>query len=286
MPIRPARRSPRPPVLRCLAVVLAAASLLAAGCSDAHSQAQRAWDNPGIDPNVITLLAPPQLTPVLNALGQGFLAVRPDTSLVFINDITATSGKYNRQSSRLTNSQIIAAGAAPGLWIDLAAVLKAHAHDSGAQGAILPFGVESMVLTVRAGNPAGVTGLDAFAAGGPSAGRCPIKAPCGKLGATWLQAAKIRPSYELKVRDAPALVDAIAAGKVDAGLVLSLDASGAAVTTVAVASPPAPSIAYRMLAMSPNPTAIQFEKWVATSPEARTIMANAGMLPGSGKGSP
>ena len=286
MPIRPARRLPRPPVLRCLAVVLAAASLLAAGCSDAHSTAQQAWDNPGIDPNVVTLLAPPQLTPVLNTLGQAFLAVRPGTSLVFINDIDVTSGKRNRQSSKLTNSQIIAAGAAPGLWIDVAAVLKAYAHDSRAQGVIVPFGVESMVLTVKAGNPAGVTGLDAFAAGGPTAGRCSTKAPCGKLGATWLSAAKIRPSYELKVLDSRGLVAAIAAGKVDAGLVLSLDARSAAVTTVAVASPPAPSIVYRMLSMSPNPTAVQFEKWVATSPEARTIITNAGMLPGSGKGSP
>ena len=286
MPSRSNRRHPsRPAIVRLLGVVLVAVSLLATACSDAHTQAQRDWVDPGIDPNVLSLLAAPSLTPVLTALGQAFQTVRPDTTLVFVNQVTATTGKRNRVDSNLTNTQIIQSGASPALWIDVAAVLKPYAKDSRAQGPILPFAVEPLVLAVKVGNPAGVTGLNAFEAGGPTAGRCSTKAPCGKLGAAWLAAAKIKPSYEVKALDAPQLLEAITKGQADAGLVLALDVppAGPTLTTVPVATPPAPSITYRMLCMSTNPTATQFEKWVATSPQARAILTTYRLLPGTGR---
>jgi hypothetical protein len=168
MPSRPTRRPSPPSPVRRLAVVLVAVALLAAACSDAHSQAQRDWSDTGYDPNVLTLLNSPDLNPVLTALGQAFDLVRSDTSVVFLNEITAPSGKLNRIKSKLTNTQIIKAGASPSLWIDDAELLKPFVNDPRAQGAIVPFAVEPMVLAVKAGNPSHVTGLDAFAAGGPT----------------------------------------------------------------------------------------------------------------------
>ncbi len=282
---RPIRRPFRPSLLRCLTVVLLAVALVATACSDAHNQAQRDWVDTGYDPNVVTLLNPPELNPVLTALGTAFLAVRPNTSLVFLNKVSAPSGKFNRNKKSLTNTQIIQAGASPSLWIDVAAVLKPYADDPRAQGKIEPFGVEPLVLTVQAGNPTHITGLDAFAAGGPTAGRCAITQMCGRWTYTWLAAAHIHPTFEVKVGDGTQLVAAIAAGRAQAGLVLSLTIpfGDTAVATVPVASPPAPSYPFRMLGMSANPAALQFEQWLSTSPQARSIISSYGLLPGSGK---
>ncbi len=268
-------------------LILTAVALLAAGCSDAHTEAQRNWVDTGIDPDVLNVLAPPELSPVLNALDQAFLKVRPDTAIVFISQIGDTAGKHNNQASTLTNTQIIQAGASPSLWVDTAGVLKPFAKDSRAQGPIRPFGIEPMVLAVKAGNPAQVHGLDAFAAGGPSTGRCSSVAPCGKLGSVWLAQAKIKPDYQLKSINATKLLEAIAKGQTDAGLVLALDipSGDPAIQTVPVPTPPAPTLTYRMLVMSPNPTATQFENWVASSPEARAILVAYGLVPGDGKAS-
>jgi ABC-type molybdate transport system substrate-binding protein len=260
-------------------------ALVATACSDAHTQAQRDWVDTGYDPNVLTLLNPPELNPVLTALGQAYLSVRPDTSLVLLNQVNPASGKFNKVKSNLTSTQIIEAGASPSLWIDAASTLKPYAHDPRAQGQIVPFAVEPMVLTVKAGNPAGVTGLDAYSAGGPTAGRCATAQTCGRYAYAWLAAAHIRPHIDLRVLDAQALVEAIAAGRVDTGAVLSLaiPPGDTQVTTVPVASPPAPALTFRMLAMSTNPTALQFEKWLSTSPQAHAILSSYGLLPGNGR---
>lgn len=282
---RPIRRPSSPSLARCLTVVLVAAALLATACSDAHTQAQRDWVDTGYDPNVLTVLSTPDLNPTLTALGKAYLSVRPNTSLVFLSEINAGSGKLNQIRSKLTNTQIIKAGAQPSLWIDEAGLLKPYASDPRAQGQILPFAVEPMVLAVLAGNPAHVTGLDVFAGGGPTSGRCSLIQPCGKAAFTWLSAAHVRPSFEVKVLDGPALLEAITVGHAAAGLVFSLTIplGDTAITTVPVASPPAPNITFRMLAMSPNPTAVQFEKWVVSSPQARSIIASYGLLPGTGR---
>ena len=87
MPSRPIRRPSSPSLVRCLTVVVVAAALLATACSDAHTQTQRDWVDTGYDPNVLTLLNTPDLNPTLTALGQAFLSVRPNTSLVFLNQI-------------------------------------------------------------------------------------------------------------------------------------------------------------------------------------------------------
>ena len=73
------------------------------------------------------------------------------------------------------------------MWIDEAGLLKPFANDPRAQGQIVPFAAEPMVLAVQAGNPAHVTGLDVFAAGGPPSGRCAAAQPCGKSAFTWLR---------------------------------------------------------------------------------------------------
>ncbi len=285
MPSRPTRRPSPPSPVRCLTVVLVAVALLAAACSDAHTQAQRDWSDTGYDPNVLTLLNPPDLNPVLTALGAAYLTVRPNTSLVFLNQVNASSGKYNRTKSTLTNTQIIQAGASPSLWIDEAGLLKPFANDPRAQGQIVPFAVEPMVLVVRAGNPSHVSGLDAFAAGGPPVGRCSTSVPCGKWAYIWLRADHIQPKFAVKVPEATMLLSEIRAGHAVAGLLFSLSIPPGDITvaTVPVASPPAPTFTFSMLAMSTNPLAQQFEKWVATSEQARSIVASYGLLPGTGR---
>jgi hypothetical protein len=64
---------------------------------------------------------------------------------------------------------------------------------------------------------------------------------------------------------------------------LTIPSGDTGITTVAVASPPAPDLTFRMLAMSTNPTALQFEKWLVSSPQARSIMSSYGLLPGTGR---
>ena len=200
---------------------------------------------------------------------------------------TPRSGKLNRIKSKLTNTQIIQAGAAPGLWIDEAGLLKPFADDSRAQGPIVPFGVEPMVLAVKAGQPGPRHGPRRLRRRGTHR---PAAAATARPAASGPSPGWARPrsgrSYEVKVLDAPALVAAITAGKVDAGLVLSLTIPPATPPSPPCPwPPPAPSITYRMLGMSPNPTAVQFEKWVATSPRGpHRSSPTPACCPASGKG--
>jgi hypothetical protein len=284
MPNRLSRRPTAPALARHLLVALLALALLATACSDAHTQAQRDLADPGVDPDVVTVLATTDLIPLLKALNQAFLLVRPNTTLVFVNQITDQSGRHRKVNSKLSNTQLVQSGAAPSLWIDAPDKLAPFANDPRAQGPVLPFAVESMVVVVQQGNPAHVSGLDAFAAGGVPAGRCKSDVACGKPAQEWLAAAKVRGVFPLVTNDAPSLIAAIAKGQVQVGIVWARDLppDTPGVSTVPVATPPSPATPYSMLGMNPNPTAKQFEQWLATSPAARAVITSYGFLPGNG----
>jgi ABC-type molybdate transport system substrate-binding protein len=267
-----------------LAAVLLTAALLAVACSDAHSPMQQQLsDNNGYDPNVLTVLAPDELTPVLRQLETGFNLVRPGTTLVFVSDVRNGSSQHGgKRQIDYTATEEISAGASPSLWIDLPPVLKPWADDPRANGAIVPFGDEPLVLVTRQGNPAHVEGLGVFLKGGATAGRCSTTAPCGKTAVAYLDAALGKAVYyDLKVPDAPSLLKAIQTGKVDAGMVFSLDAEAALSPGVDIVKLPTatPHIQYNVLRMSPNPTAEQFVQWLSTSAAAHQIMTDGGLLP-------
>jgi molybdate transport system substrate-binding protein len=159
------------------------------------------------------------------------------------------------------------------------------AKDPRAQGRAVAFAINPTVLIVPAGNPAHVTGLDAFAAGGPLNAHCKDHSLCGTFATAWLAKARVAPHWTLQLPTGSAVTLAVGQGRAQVGLVTGLDLTpgDTTVTTVAVGAPPPPKVVYHMLSMSPNPTAAQFERWLATSPDARSIEASYGLLPGNGK---
>src|SRR5262249_36573301 len=142
---RPARR--RGLVLATLALVLA---LLAAACSDAHTQEEKVKAEAATDPRVVTVYEPAALAPALDALTKAYLNEHPGSSFGFV-----TSSPADQRAK-------INTGAKPDLWIDPSSNLSKFVEDPRSQGQPTQLGVDLLQFVVRAGNPSGITSLDVF----------------------------------------------------------------------------------------------------------------------------
>lgn len=93
-----------------------------------------------------------------------------------------------------------------------------------------------LIIVVPRGNPAAVTGLDAFADEDLLLGLCAPSVPCGALAREALQEAGVAPAIDTNEPDVRALLTRVVAGELDAGIVYVTDAMAAdgAVDSVAI----------------------------------------------------
>jgi molybdate transport system substrate-binding protein len=96
--------------------------------------------------------------------------------------------------------------------------------DAGAvAGEPAPFATNLLEIAVPAGNPAGVEGLDAFGDGELLVGLCAEEVPCGRFGREALANDGVTPAPDTDEPDVRSLLDKVASGELDAGLVYRTD---------------------------------------------------------------
>jgi molybdate transport system substrate-binding protein len=147
-------------------------------------------------------------------------------------------------------------------------------------GAPRAFAANRLQITVPAGNPAGVTGLEDFADEDLLIGLCATGVPCGDLALTVLENAGVTPAIDTREPDVRALLTKIQSGELDAGLTYVTDvvASGGAVHGIDIPDGANATTNYQIASLvdSSDPsTAAAFVAFVL-SPEGQAILNSYG----------
>ncbi len=268
---RPRRTRPaRAPRVLVTLVVLTG---LLAGCSDAHTAAEKDQAEAATDPRVVTVFQPPELLAAMKALALAFGQDHPDVAFVHESD---NSNALARRVDR---------GAVPSIWIDLARIVDTYAGDARTQGPPIDVGNNVLQFVVRKANPKGIHSITVFGPdGGPYPGAltglCQRDTQCGSVAGKYLVNQKVDATPSTRAADGDALARSIVAGTLDAALVYRTSSAplGAQLDVEPLDPPSSGLIDYHMLRFTTSTTAAEFETWLNTD-AAKAILLTQGLLP-------
>lgn len=127
-----------------------------------------------------------------------------------------------------------------------------------------------LVVAVPAGNPMGISSISDLSNSNLLLAICDKSVPCGALAHEAATAAGITLSADTEEASVRAVLTKLLLGEVDAGLVYKSDVRATPLIAIAISPPPANT--YPISAVSDNPDAAAFVKFVL-SPEAQKILA-------------
>jgi molybdate transport system substrate-binding protein len=164
----------------------------------------------------ITVFAAASLTDAFDEVGAAFEDANPGVSVQL---------DYGGSSS--LRDQILAG--APGDVFASAndSTMDAVAGGDGLAGDPEAFVANELEIVVPAGNEAGVEGLDDLGDESLLIGLCDEQVPCGELGREALANAGVAPAPDTNELDVRSLLDKVASGELDAGLVYATDVRAA-----------------------------------------------------------
>lgn len=160
----------------------------------------------------ILVSAAASLTDVFAEMKEGFEAENPGVDLTLNLGATST---LRRQILEGAPADVFVSADRP----DMDAVTDAGL----VSGAPVVFATNRLQIAVTDGNPAGITGLPDFADAGRLIGLCAQPVPCGRLARLALESAGVTPSVDSEEPNVRALLNKIAAGELDAGIVYVTD---------------------------------------------------------------
>jgi molybdate transport system substrate-binding protein len=239
------------------------------GDSNVITRTIRGGSDSGGDRNTIAIYAPNALSKPLERVTTAFQQENPGTTFQFTLGPTAELTKR------------IGSGEAPSLYIDLQGTLRQVPGKLQPKEASIPFGYDIVQLAARKGNPKGVNGLDAFAAGSPvTSGICATQLPCGLADAQALQRAGVNAAPKVVASNVVELTDGIKNGSIDAVLLLRTDLRAILTSTVDVPIPAESRVRldYHMTKFRSGGPTDQFVTWLQGSPSARNALRFAGLL--------
>jgi molybdate transport system substrate-binding protein len=270
--------APRPRPLAARLVLTLLAALLVAGavaCSDAPTAKEIEKADDGIDPSIVPIFTSDALLPVVQQLGT-----------VFLIDHAGTTFQYTAKESDVL-SQRVRDGYRPALWIDLDQVLEPFTTDTAARGPAQPMGNDTMQFVVSEEYEGPNPTLEVFGSERSPArtGLCETAAPCGAAAEQILADEGITPAPDNVY---PAGINVIAALKdnqIDAALIYRSDATRL-FTRLRFFPLPDPDVAvrtYETLRLRDDAIGEEFQSWIATSPEADSILVKWGYRPRPGR---
>jgi molybdate transport system substrate-binding protein len=151
------------------------------------------------------------------------------------------------------------------------------------EGEPSPVAGNELTLVVPAGNPAGVSGVDALGDPDLSIAVCATELPCGPLAQQLAEKAGITLAADsLDPGGSPAIVTKAATGEIDVGVVFAVDvvAGGDKVLAVPVAATASVSstVVAATLAEAPNPSVAEAFVAFLASPEGQALFMDAGFV--------
>lgn len=246
---------------------------LATACSDAPTAKEIEKADDGVDPSVVTVLAPKGLQQVVVELGARFSETNRGIAITYVPADESEDGER------------FVGGYRPSMWIDAEAELAPFASDPKALGAPTRFGETPLLFVVhrdRADVPRtpAVFGSEASPL---RTGLCDEAAPCGAAARALLGQVGVDPDPDLVLPDGRELVAALLKKEVDAVIAYRNDVARAypvvSIETLPGGDPTAEQIDYQTLVFGQVPIAAEFQRWISSSPDAATVLAQFGFLP-------
>ena len=192
-----------------VAVAMSLALGALAGCGGGDDDAGSG--SKGVSGKVVVLAAS-SLTESFTALGKGFEAEHPGTTVSF---------SFAASSELATQ---IEQGAPADVFASASPATMAQVSDSGDKaGKPVTFVRNTLEIAVPAGNRAGVTGLADFAKKDLTIALCAPEVPCGAAADKVFAAAKVTPAPDTLEADVKATLAKVTLGEVDAALVYKTD---------------------------------------------------------------
>ncbi|UZN05088.1 molybdate ABC transporter substrate-binding protein [Cellulomonas sp. S1-8] len=214
------RRARRLPLVVPVTAALASALLALVGCVPAApavppaSEGRRSTDSPGALTGTLVVLAAASLTDVVTDLVGTFEAEHPG--------LTVQTGFA---ASSTLAGQVVAGAPADVLITASDATMTTVTDAVG--GAPVVVATNRLQLAVPAGNPGGVTSLDALADPDLTVALCAPDVPCGVLAAQVLEQAGVVATPDTLEQDVRAVLTRLTLDEVDVGLVYRTDVIGA-----------------------------------------------------------
>lgn len=251
-------RSRRGPLV--IAVLLVAA--LVAGCSDAHTDEEQAWVDTGIGPDIVTLF----VDPIFEAPAERLVAAYE------ASDLTARVVIVARDEDHL--AEAVADGDLPSVWMASASTFEGREEDD----ATVELGSSPLIVAYpRDGRPA--PDIEAFASKGNGTGMCPIEDPCGFNGRQLLANMGLTADPDL-VDDPDTLVRRVAEDTLPAAMVHSVQVGFRWLRVVndnIVSDEPDLADPWVARPFGQEGRTADLLDWLATAPEARRVLAGAGL---------
>lgn len=250
---------PRRPVVRAAGLVAALSAL--SSCGDA-----------GISGDEIRVFAAASLTDAFEDAGEAFEDAHPGTSV-----------DLNFGGSSSLRDQILAGAPA-----DVFASASTPSMDAVAEAGELAdapqiFATNELAIATAPGNEAGVDGLEDFGDESLLIGLCDESVPCGQFARDALASAGVTPAPDTNELDVRTLLDKIASGDLDAGIVYTTDIQAAGDEVDAIEIPPDNNVlaSYPMarLARSNDPEAADEFVAFILSDEGQAILRSYGFGP-------
>lgn len=252
-----------------LAVTATGAALVLAACGSPSPGAGAGSGAPSAASQTLTVFAAASLKGTFNELRQRFETSHPGTTVTFN---FAGSSDLVTQLQQGAPADVFASA-------DTKNMDKATA-DTLVQGAPVVFASNTLQIAVPPDNPARISSLQSLSASGVKVVVCAPAVPCGSATEKVEAASGIRltpVSEEASVTD---VLNKVATGEADAGLVYVTDvkAAGGKVTGIAFPESAAAVNRYPIGALtgSPNPTLAQQFVTLVTGADGRQVLADAG----------
>jgi len=230
--------------------------------------AQSADETPPVadDESTVTILVPNELATVVGALASEFGGLNPDVNVQLV---TGESGDL---------IQRVKSGEEASIYIDDASVVD-RLEEGSYQGEPGSFGSDLFRILVAKGNPKGVSGLGVFGNDpGTTSGMCAVEVPCGLLTAGILERGGVPGAPDRLLPSDLQLAELVAAGELDAAIVLRSAARTRFGQTAAVRIPPEHNqrIDYQIVQLRDASAASAFVDFVQNHEGARRMLTNRG----------
>lgn len=204
--------------------VLAAALVLAAACGTRGEGGARADGDGAGEGDGLTVLAAASLTEAFTEVGERFTA----------GGGAGVTFSFGASSSLVDQ---VREGAPADVVATASDATMQVLVDAGEVGRATVFARNALAIAVPAGNPAGVRGLADLGGPGLTLALCSPQVPCGELAREALAGQGVTARPDTEEEDVKGVLEKVAAGEVDAGIVYRTDVLGAGEAVGAVAVP-------------------------------------------------
>lgn len=220
----------------------------------------------------VTVLAAASLTDAFGEIEGAFEAANPGADLA-----VSYGGSSALRDQVLSGQPADVFASASGTVMD--DLVEAGAVDGDPQG----FATNELEIVVPAGNPAGIDGLADLADEDALVGLCAEEVPCGDLGRQALEKAGVDAAPDTNEPDVRSLLDKVASGELDAGLVYATDVASAGDAVEGIAIPADDNVVatYPIAGLADAPNAEGAAAFVAfvTGDGGQAVLADLGFGP-------